>query len=91
MFKTDSFLGNKKLGLNQNVWRNHATMQLDVLLHYSTYTYYGQNFIFWKAVLHLLLQHYTLATMHCTVTVTNGVGTIDTSSDGILDIKIKPI
>ena len=52
---------------------------------------YGQNFIFWKAVLHLLLQHYTLATMHCTVTVTNGVGTIDTSSDGILDIKIKAI
>ena len=28
MFKTDSFLGK-----NQNVWRDHATMQQDVLLH----------------------------------------------------------
>ena len=27
MFKTDSFLGNKKLSLNQNCWRDHATMQ----------------------------------------------------------------
>ena len=25
MFKTDSFLGNKKLSLNQNVWHDHAT------------------------------------------------------------------
>ena len=25
MFKTDSFLGYKKLSLNQNVWRDHAT------------------------------------------------------------------
>ena len=58
---------------------------------YDFTVYYGQNFIFWNTVLHLLLQHYTLATMHCTVTVTNGVGTIDTSSDGILDIKIKAI
>ena len=32
--KTDSFLGNKKLSLNQNVWRDHATMQQDVLLHF---------------------------------------------------------
>ena len=24
MFKTDSFLGNKKLNLNQNVWRDHV-------------------------------------------------------------------
>ena len=31
MFKTDSFLGNKKLSLNQNVWRSHATMQQDIL------------------------------------------------------------
>ena len=30
MFKTDSFLCNKKLSLNQNVWRDHATMQKDV-------------------------------------------------------------
>ena len=34
MFKTDSFLGNKKSSLNQNVWRDHATMQQDVLLHF---------------------------------------------------------
>ena len=34
MFKTDSFLGNKKLSLNQNVRRDHATMQQDVLLHF---------------------------------------------------------
>ena len=29
-FNTDSFLDNKKLKLNQNVWRDHATMQQDV-------------------------------------------------------------
>ena len=34
MFKTDSFLGNKKLSLNQNVWRDHATKQQNVLLHF---------------------------------------------------------
>ena len=34
MFKTDSFLGNKKLSLNQNVWRDHAIMQQNVLLHF---------------------------------------------------------
>ena len=31
MFKTDPFLGNKKLSLNQNVWRDHATMQQDIV------------------------------------------------------------
>ena len=40
MFKTDSFLGNKKLSLNQNVWRDHATMQQDVLLHFSATLYF---------------------------------------------------
>ena len=34
MFETDSFLGNKKLSFNQNVWGDHATMQQDVLLHF---------------------------------------------------------
>ena len=34
MFKTDSFLDNKKLSFNQNVWRDHAAMQKDVLLHF---------------------------------------------------------
>ena len=34
MFKTDSFLGNKQLSLNQNVWLDHATMQQDALLHF---------------------------------------------------------
>ena len=35
MFKTDSFLDNKKSSLNQNVWRDHATMQQYVLLHFG--------------------------------------------------------
>ena len=35
MIKTDSFLGNKKLSFNQNVWRDHATMQQDILLHFG--------------------------------------------------------
>ena len=39
MFKTDSFLGNKKLNLNQNVWLDHATMQQGVLLHFGSYFY----------------------------------------------------
>ena len=34
MFKTDSFLGNKKSSSSQNVWRDHATMQQDALLHF---------------------------------------------------------
>ena len=34
MFKTDSFLGNEKLSLNQSVWPDHATMQQDILLHH---------------------------------------------------------
>ena len=34
MFKADSFLGNEKLSLNQNVWHDHATMQQDILLHF---------------------------------------------------------
>ena len=34
MFKTDQFLGNKKYILNQNVWRDHATMQQQILLHF---------------------------------------------------------
>ena len=29
-----SILGNKKLSLNQNVWRDHVIMQQDVLLHF---------------------------------------------------------
>ena len=34
MFKIDSFFGNEKLSLNQNVWWDHATMQQDVFLHF---------------------------------------------------------
>ena len=34
MFKTDSFLGNKKLSFNQNVWRDHATMQQNILFDF---------------------------------------------------------
>ena len=40
MFKTDLFLGNKKLSFNQNVWRDHATMQQDVLLHFWVIFFY---------------------------------------------------
>ena len=51
MFKTDSFLGIKELSWNQNVWRDHATMQQDVLLHFGWYFYieirlrYGKNIL----------------------------------------------
>jgi len=47
--------------------------------------------LFFGRLCYISFSFYTLATMHCTVTVTNGVGTIDTSSDGILDIKVKAI
>ena len=48
MFKTDSFLGNKKLSLNQNVWRDHATVQQDVLLHFWViFLHWNQDEI-WK-------------------------------------------
>ena len=48
MFKTDSFLGNKKLSLNQNVWRDHATMQQDVLLHFWVIFLYWNQVEIWK-------------------------------------------
>ena len=48
MFKTDSFLGNKKLSLNQNVWRDHATMQQDVLLHFWAIFLYWNQAEIWK-------------------------------------------
>ena len=48
MFKTDSFLGNKKLSLNQNVWRDHATMQQDVLLHFWVIFLYQNQAEIWK-------------------------------------------
>ena len=47
MFKTDSFLGNKKLSLNQNVWRDHATMQQDVLLHFWVIFLYWNQAEIW--------------------------------------------
>ena len=44
----NSFLGNKKLSLNQNVWRDHATIQQDVLLHFWViFLYWNQDEI-WK-------------------------------------------
>ena len=59
MFKTDSFLGNKKLRLKPE----YLATGCFVALHY---TYYGQNFIFWKAVLHLLLLlHPCNYALHC--------------------------
>ena len=48
MFKTDSFLGNKKLSLNQNVWRDHATMQQDVLLHFWVIFLHWNQAEIWK-------------------------------------------
>ena len=48
MFKTDSFLGNKKLSFNQNVWRDHATMQQDVLLHFWVIYLYRNQAEIWK-------------------------------------------
>jgi hypothetical protein len=50
MFKTDSFLGNKKLSLNQNVWRDHATMQQDVLLHFWVIFLYWNQADIWKKI-----------------------------------------
>ena len=35
MFETDSFLGNKKLSINQNVWHDHAAMQQEIWLQFG--------------------------------------------------------
>ena len=51
MFKTDSFLGNKKSSLNQNVWRDHATMQQDVLLHFWVIFLHLNQAKMWKNIL----------------------------------------
>ena len=48
IFKTASFLGNKKLSLNQNVWRDHATMQQDVLLHFWVIFLHWNQAEIWK-------------------------------------------
>ena len=48
MFKTDSFLGNKKLSLNQNVWRDRAIMQQDVLLHFWVIFLHWKQAEIWK-------------------------------------------
>ena len=48
MFKTDSFLDNKKLSFNQNVWRDHATMQQDVLLHFWVIFLHWNQAEIWK-------------------------------------------
>ena len=47
IFKTDSFLG-KKLSSNQNVWRDHVTMQQDVLLHFWVIFLYWNQAEIWK-------------------------------------------
>ena len=33
MLKIDSFLGNKKLSLNKNVWHDHASVQQNITVH----------------------------------------------------------
>ena len=48
MFKTDSFLGNKKFSLNQNIWCDHATMQQDVLLHFWVIFLYWNQAEIWR-------------------------------------------
>jgi hypothetical protein len=48
MFKTDSFLGNKNLSFNHNVWRDHATMQQDVLLHFWVIFLYWNQAEIWR-------------------------------------------
>ena len=35
MLKTDLFLCDRKLSLNQNVWHDHAFMQHDILLYFG--------------------------------------------------------
>ena len=40
MFKTDSFLGNKNLSLNQNALRHHATMQQNTIGQKEDSSYY---------------------------------------------------
>ena len=42
------FLGNKKSSLNQNVRRDHATMQQDVLLHFLVIFLYWNEAKLWK-------------------------------------------
>ena len=49
MFKTDSFLGNKKSSSNQNVWRDHATMQQDVLFDFWVIFLYWNQTEIWKS------------------------------------------
>ena len=61
MFKTDSFLDNKKLSFNQNVWRDHATMQQDVLLHFwMVFLYWNQSEILKK---YSVVQHCFLSAL----------------------------
>ena len=50
IFKTDSFLDNKKLSFNQNVWRDHATMQQDVLLHFWVIFLHWNQAEIWKKI-----------------------------------------
>ena len=44
------FLGNKKSSLNQNVWRDHATMQQDVLLHFWVIFLHWNQAEIWKKI-----------------------------------------
>ena len=57
IFETDSFLGNKKMSLIQNVWRDHPTMQQDVLMHFLVIFPYWNQAEIWKkySVVHLYI------------------------------------
>ena len=63
MYKTDSFVGNKKSSLNQNVWGDHATMQQDVLLHFLViFLYWNQAEIRKKNILLSSFRAFSLST-----------------------------
>ena len=69
MFKTDSFLGNKKLSLNQNVWRDHATMQQDVLLHFWVTFFFKMRWKYEKC--YVIVQQFSTATVSLSTPLDN--------------------
>ena len=62
MFKNDSFLGNKNSSSNQNVWRNHATMQQDVMMHFLVILLYWNQTEIWKNILLSSSRAFSLST-----------------------------
>ena len=73
MFKTDSFLGNKKLSLNQNVWCDHATMQQDVLLHFWIIFFFKMRWKYEKC--NVVVQQFSTAIVSLSTPVDNSEAT----------------